>query len=161
MQHRPTNLDVVAFYLTPLKKPQGMVWYSHILVGHNTLSSTVKRICAAGGVGGYKTNHSLRVTLATRLFQNGAEEQLIMGVTGHRSTEGVRLYKRVSSEQREALSDVLNTATNGKTPTNGTTPTNETGVKKCKVEGKEDNLGTGLQISGCQGVTVNYVGMQP
>ena len=45
MEHRPTNLDVVAFYLTPLKKPQGMVWYSHIPVGHNTLSSTVNRIC--------------------------------------------------------------------------------------------------------------------
>ena len=65
-----------------------------------------------------------------------------MGVTGHCSTEGVRLYKRVSSEQWEALSDVLNTATNGKTPTTGTTPTNETGVKKCKVEDKEDNFGT-------------------
>lgn len=93
-----------------------------------------------------------------------------MGVTGHHSTEGVRLYKRVSSEQREALSDVLNTAaTNGKTPTTGTMPTNETGVKKCKVEGKEDNFGTmgrdmlpfGLQISGYQVVTVNYVGMKP
>jgi len=70
-----------------------MVWYSHIPVGHNTLSKTVKRICGAGGVGGYKTNHSLQVTSATRLFQNGAEEQLIMGVTGHRSTEGVRTYK--------------------------------------------------------------------
>ena len=72
----------------------------------------------------------------------------------------------MSSEQREALSDVLNTATNDKTPT---TPTNETGVKKCKVEDKEDNFGTmgrdmlpfGLQISGCQGVTVNYIGMKP
>ena len=55
-----------------------MAWYSHIPVGHNTLSSTVKKICAAGGVGGYKTNHSLRVTSATCLFQNGADEQLIM-----------------------------------------------------------------------------------
>lgn len=98
-----------------------------------------------------------------RLFQNGAEEQLIMGVTGHHSTEGVRTYKRVSSEQREALSDILNTATTG------TTPTNDIGVKKCKVEGKEDNFGTmgrdmlpfGLQIIGCQGVTVNYIGMKP
>lgn len=92
-----------------------------------------------------------------------------MGVTGHRSTEGVRTYKRVSSEQREALSDILNTATNGKTPTTGTMPTNDTGVKKCKVEGKEDNFGTmgrdmlpfGLQISGCLGVTVNYTGVKP
>jgi len=146
MQHRPTNLDVVAFYLTPLKKPRGIVWYSHIPVGHNTLSKTVKRICGAGGVGGYKTNHSLRVTSATCLFQNGAEEQLIMGVTGHHSTEGVCTYKRVSSEQQEALSDILNTATNGKTPTTGTMPTNDTGVKKCKVEGKKITLALWVEI---------------
>ena len=120
-------------------------------------------------IGGYKTNHSLWVTSATRLFQNGAEEQLIMGVTGHHSTEGVRTYKRVSSEQREALPDILNTATNGKTSTTSKMPTNDTGVKKCKVESKENNFGTmgrdmlpfRLQISGCQGVTVNYIGMKP
>lgn len=48
-------------------------------------------------------------------------------------------------------------------------PTNDTGVKNCKVEGKEDNFGTtgrdllpfGLQIRGCQGVTMNYIGMKP
>ena len=77
-----------------------------------------------------------------------------MGVTGHRSTEGVRTYKQVSSEQREALSDILNTATN----------------TKRKVESKDDCVGTasegttpfgGLQISGCQGVTVNYIGIKP
>ena len=53
-------------------------------------------------------HHSLRATAATRLYQAGVHEQLVMERTGHRSLEGVRLYKRTSDEQREALSDILN-----------------------------------------------------
>ena len=62
---RKTN----AFYLTPLKKPKSEIWFSTVSVGHNTLSNTVQHICQAAGVNGFKTNHSLRVTTATRLFR--------------------------------------------------------------------------------------------
>ena len=61
----------------------------------------------------FKTNHSLQVTSATRLFQGWVDEQLIMGRTGHRSIDGIRTYKRVSNEQKEDISHVLNSATNG------------------------------------------------
>ena len=113
ISHRPTDVPSNAFYLTPLKKPQGNVWYTKVPVGHNTLSKTVKRLCAAAGIEGYKTNHSLRVTVATRLFKSDVDEQLIMSRTGHRSIEGVRTYKRVCEEQTKELSSILNAATNG------------------------------------------------
>lgn len=48
------------------------------------------------------------VSTATRLFQSGTDEQLIMQPTGHRSTDGVRVYKRTSAEQEAFLSKVLN-----------------------------------------------------
>lgn len=83
-------------------------WYSAKLLGHYTLSKTVSRLCTAAGIQGFKTNHSLRATTATRLYQYGVDEQLVMERTGHRSLEGVRSYKRTSDEQREALSDILN-----------------------------------------------------
>ena len=35
-------------------------------VGHHTHANTVKWMCSSAGVDGYKTNHSLRVTTATR-----------------------------------------------------------------------------------------------
>ena len=35
-------------------------------------------------------------TAATRLYNAGVDEQLIMETTGHRSLEGVRSYKRTS-----------------------------------------------------------------
>ena len=102
-----------AFYLTPIKKPKSAIWYSVTAVGHNTLSQTVRRLCKEAGIQGFKTNHSLRVTNATRLFQSGVDEQLIMSRTGHRSVQGVRTYKRVSEDQKLVLSSVLNAATNG------------------------------------------------
>lgn len=91
------------FYLSPLSKPKGMVWFKNQPIGVHTLASTVKRLCEKAGIEGYKTNHSLRVTTATRLFQSGADEQLIMERTGHRSTDGVRAYKRSCLEQAEQL----------------------------------------------------------
>ena len=100
--------DVTAFYLAPIVNPKGTVWCKKQAIGANTLSTTVKRLCLNAGVGGYKTNHSLRVTNATRLFQNGTDEQLIMERTGHRSTDGVRVYKHSSEEQQALLSKILN-----------------------------------------------------
>ena len=82
-----------AFYLSPLKRTKGECWYSSIPVGHNTLAKTISQMCQIAGITGFKTNHSLRVTAATRLFQAGVDEQLIMKRTGHRSVDGVRKYK--------------------------------------------------------------------
>ena len=39
---------------------------------------------------GYKTNHSLRVSAATRFYKAGIDEQLIMERTSHQSLDGVR-----------------------------------------------------------------------
>ena len=104
---RPEN----AFYLQPLRKPKQDCWFAAKPLGHNPLDSMVKEMCKAAGITGYKTNHSLRATTATRLFQAGVDEQLIMERTGHRSLDGVRSYKRTSPEQRQALSDIVNLTT--------------------------------------------------
>ena len=50
---------------------------------------------------------------ATRFFQSGIKEQLIMDRTGHQSIDGVRKYKRISTEQKLTTSAVFNSATNG------------------------------------------------
>ena len=73
------------FYLRPLVRPREDVWYSCTPVGHNTLASTVSHILKQAGVSGFFTNHSLRATSVTRLFDAGLDEQLIMARTGHSS----------------------------------------------------------------------------
>ena len=65
-------------------------------------------MCEMANIPGYKTNHSLRATTATRLYSEGIDEQLVMERTGHRSIEGVQSYKRTFSEQQENISDILN-----------------------------------------------------
>ncbi len=52
------------------------------------------------GKSGTFTNHSLRVTAATRMFEGGVEEQLVKEKTGHKS-DAVRAYKRMSEELME------------------------------------------------------------
>ena len=53
----------------------------------------------AGKSGNY-SNHSLRVTAATRMFDSGIEEQLVKEKTGHKSN-AVRAYKRTSDQLME------------------------------------------------------------
>ena len=81
-----------SFYLRPLGKPKGDVWYAAQAVGINTLSATVGRMCTEAGLPGFRSNHCLRPTAATRLYESGVDKQLITEVTGHRS-DAVREYK--------------------------------------------------------------------
>ena len=61
-------------------------------------------------VEGYFTNHSLRATAATRLYDARIDEATIMDRTGHKSTDGVRTYKRESDKLKELSSNVSNQA---------------------------------------------------
>ena len=53
----------------------------------------MKNMCMQIGVEG-KTNHSLRATGATRLFEANVPEKLIQERTGHRSIDALRMYER-------------------------------------------------------------------
>ena len=41
-------------------------------------------------------------------FHAGVDEQMVMKRTGHCSVGGVRLYKRISDDQQESVSAILN-----------------------------------------------------
>ena len=83
-------------------------WYTRTPVGHNMLSHTVSCLFEEAGVTGHFTNHSLRATAATRMFDAGSDEQLIMHRTGHNSSVVVHSYKRITDSLKEKTSDVLN-----------------------------------------------------
>ena len=56
------QLNVNGFYLKPLHNLHGNIWYSRVLLGHNTLDSMIKSMCKSAEITGYKTNHSLCAT---------------------------------------------------------------------------------------------------
>ena len=70
-----------------------------LLVG--TLSHLASRICAK------KTNHCLRATGASELFDAGVPENIIKERTGHRSVEALRIYEHTTKKQLMAVSKIL------------------------------------------------------
>lgn len=67
----------------------------------------MKEMSVEAGFQEMKTNHSLRATGATTLFNAGLPEKIIQKNTGHRSLEALRKYERVSVEQELEYSRIL------------------------------------------------------
>ncbi len=95
------------FYLRPLAKVMNKhIWYSCQPIGVNTLRRVITKLCDAAGIPGKHTNHSLRSTAATRLYQNNVDEQQIIEITGHHSV-AVWNYKCTSLAQQAEVSNLL------------------------------------------------------
>ena len=62
------------------------IWYFSMPVGYRALMMTVNRLCKSASIDGYEINHSW-------------------------SIDGVRTYERVSEDQQQVLSNVLNRTT--------------------------------------------------
>ena len=87
----PINRMCSALYLRPRTNYSGDYWYTNQPVGVNKLQAMVKIVCKEAGLTGFYTNHSLRSTAATRMYNNSCPEQVIQEITGHRSL-AVRSY---------------------------------------------------------------------
>ena len=109
LSHVPENLpdSENSFYLRALAKPNCNTWYYRKAAGRETLGNVVKSMMVKAGFEGHYTNHSLRRTCATTLYENNIPEQVIQETTGHRSVEGVRSYKTTSSAKKRKVSEVL------------------------------------------------------
>ncbi len=60
-------------------------------------------MCSEDQIDGRKTNHSLRATGASELFQAGVPEKNIKERTGHYSLEALRTYEQTTTEQHQAI----------------------------------------------------------
>ncbi len=85
-------------------------WYSNQPIGVNQLKKVVHNLMSKGGLEGKYTNHLLRATCATRMFEAGVNEQLIKTFTGHKS-DTVCDYKRVSESLLRKASSTVSSAT--------------------------------------------------
>ena len=91
---------VDAFYFKPNPKADELT-YCRCAVGINSLNKVLPDLRAEAGLK-RKTSHCLRITCATRLFQNHLEDKAIRERTGHRSNALLQ-YEKMSKEQ-EAVS---------------------------------------------------------
>ena len=128
-------------YLRPLANPKNHVWYTARHLGRHKLSCVVSDLCKAAGIPGHHTNHSLRASAATRMYDSEVDEQSICEVTGHRSN-AVRGYKRTS----DALKRKVNRVVQGR-PTEeeiekkrSSSTTGTTGTSMVRREGNDRNI---------------------
>lgn len=56
------------------------------------------------------TNHSLRDTCATQLYDAGVPEAVVQKQTGHKSIKALRLYERVTLNQQKLVSSIISPA---------------------------------------------------
>ncbi len=96
--------DLYLWLIANLKNPH--IWYSCQPIGIQTLLKIVAKLCDRIGLEGKQTNHSLRSTLATWLYDHGIKEQWISEITGHKGIT-IRNYKLTSSKQQAEVSDIL------------------------------------------------------
>ena len=105
-------IEADVFYMRPLDavpKDTSRPWFTNCPVGRNTLAAVVKKMCKEVGIEG-KTNHSLRATGATELFQAEVPGRLIQQRTGHCSVKALRVYERTTAEQHENISAILSSS---------------------------------------------------
>ena len=81
----PKSVEKDIFYCKPAKCViEGKPWYYDVAVGHNVLKTKLKTLFVAAGLDPENiSNHSLRATGVTRLYDNGVPEKMIMEWSGH------------------------------------------------------------------------------
>ena len=137
------------FYLKSLVKPTPKQWYGCQVVGVNTIAKVVKDMMKVAQIDGFFTNHSLRRTGGTRLFQAGVDRKLVKETTGH-SSDSVDAYQITSDAQRASLSRIIAKDPSATVSVNPDQTENLEEDVACKVKEKpSDNVKLSSQNSVC------------
>ena len=102
------------FYLRSLEKPNPAQWYGEQVVGRHTLTKVVGKLLQKANLGGFYSNHSLRRSGTTRLFQAGVDRKIVKEYTGHVS-DAVDKYQVTSDAQKKQLSEIIGGCKDGVT----------------------------------------------
>ena len=102
----PPKTTKTNFYLRSLEKCNPGQWYANQVLGQHKIQEVVKNLLKNAKLDGFFTNHSLRRSGTTRLFQAGVSRKLIKEFTGH-SSDAVDKYSITSEEQRESISKII------------------------------------------------------
>ena len=94
------------FYLHSLEKPTPTQWYGEQVVGLNSIRKVVGNLLKSAQLDGHFTNHSLRRSSTSRLFQSGVDRKLIKEFTGHQS-DALNEYEITFDHQRKAISNII------------------------------------------------------
>ena len=97
----------LTFFLGINRNGKSSQWYRSQPIGHDTLGSTLKRMCVAAGLRGKHTNHSVRKTMMTNLVQTNIYSNLICQLSGRKNVNYVNRYAVASKFQQKEMCNVL------------------------------------------------------
>ena len=89
-----------ALWQTPIKNPKTSVWYANSPIGEHTLAEFMKGLSDKTKLSRIYTNHDIRVTGCTVLARATFSDNQIMSVSGHKSCKSLKIYKKVSSNEK-------------------------------------------------------------
>ena len=110
------------FFFWPLEKAPAectLPWYlGSQPFGRNTLDFKLRKMCSLAGIQAETiSNHSLKATSATQMFEMGVPEKIIMERTGHKTLDALQTCERKNDKRHKILSHILsNNARNPTTP---------------------------------------------
>ena len=133
-------------------------WYCRTPVGRNTLDTKLGKMCSLAGIEGRITNHSMRATSVTQMYETGVPEKVIQERTGHRSLEALRVYERTNSDQHQIVSNILtNSHERHYTQQSITSKRSTAACSVINMGPPHDQHGTGMNISleNLHGCTIN------
>lgn len=146
-------------YLHPLAKPMPWMWYADRAMGINTIRATVKRLAVSAGLEGKFTNHSLRASSASCLFEAGIPEKVIKEITGHRS-DAVREYERTPNSLKRAISATISKCPDKVSPEKQlkiSSTVSEKKVENCQSENQVDENVHAKLAQSIQSATVDSI----
>ena len=94
------------FYLRPIQRKPNAPSFMSVQIGINTINQMLSKMCEQAGLE-HRTNHSLRATGASNMFQANLPEHVIQSRTGHLSLKALRTYERVTEDQQKEACKIL------------------------------------------------------
>ena len=142
------------FYLRALEKTNLAQWYSNRVVGRNTLRQIVGHMLKDSKLDVFFSNHSLRCSRTTRLFQAGVDRKLVKEYSGHMS-DVVDQYQVTSDKQRQNLSEILQGL---KVPTLTSNSRNEVAITVSQKGNDDKNYACTSERSGVDENKISRIG---
>ncbi len=114
---RPKDCNNAFFLTVNYRHKSDKVWYSDMPMGPTRIGEIMGRIATRGGLVGHYTNHSVRRTMCTQLYQKGVNPILIAQLSGHKNINSLSRYTTTSFQQQRDMCGLLQ----GKKPSSTTT----------------------------------------
>ncbi len=105
---RPKQCTETCFFLgINYQAKQHGEWYINKPMGPTRIGEIMSKIAERAGLVGKYTNHSVRRTMCTQLYQKGVNPILIAQLSGHKNINSLSHYTTASMKQQHEMSAIL------------------------------------------------------